>query len=343
MTSPVAGARTGSADIPIERVGTAGGDVVTRTGFRLSWGAVLAGLAIATALQIVLTLFGTAIGLAAYDPGGEKALGIGTGVWALISGLIALFLGGSTVGRLAGRLSRVDGFLHGVLLWALSTLLTLWLITRGIGAVIGGTLGVVGKTVGVVGNVAGGAVSAVASGAASAAGSGLGAAASAAVDNRGALKTQFEDLLRETGNPNLSPEALKAAGKQAANVATKGPADNSAAAQDIADLVQDKARTINRDDIINIISAKTGRSRAESEQLADRVTQAATDARSKLSDAAQNVQAKAQDVAQTVKENAPVVAEKAASGASTGIWLALLGMGLSLAAAVFGTQRTAPE
>ena len=41
---------------------------------------------------------------------------------------------------------------------------------------------------------------------------------------------------------------------------------------------------------------------------------------------------------QHVREQAPVVAEQAASGASTGLWFALLGMGLSLAAAVFGAR-----
>ena len=320
-------------ELPIERTGggrgASGGDVVTRTGFRLSWGAVFAGLAIATALQIVLTLFGLAFGLGVYNPGGEKALGIGAGLWAIVSLLIALFLGGTTTGWLAGRLSRVDGFLHGALLWALSTLLTLYLLTSGIGTVLGGAFSVVGK-------VAGTAASAVASGAASAVGAGASAAAGAAANNSGALRDQFEQLLRQTGNASLSPESLKATAKQAGNVAANGPADNGAAAQDIAALVQDKSRTMSRDDIVNIIAARTGKSRAESEQLADRVTQAATDARSKLAQTAQNVQ-------ETVREKAPQVAESAASGASTGIWLALLGMGLSLAAAVFGTQRTAPE
>ncbi|GJG87384.1 hypothetical protein tb265_25650 [Gemmatimonadetes bacterium T265] len=312
-----------SADIPIERVSG------SHTGFRLSWGAVFAGLAIATALQIVLTLFGLAFGLGSYNPGGEKALGIGTGIWAILSLLIALFLGGTTTGRLAGRLTRTDGFLHGALLWALSTLLTVYLLSRGIGAVVGTTFGIVGR-------VAGTAASAVASGAASAVGSGASAAAGAVANNPGALRDQFEQLLRQTGNPALQPDSLKAAAKQAGNVATNGPTDNGAAAQDIANLVQDRTRTISRDDIINIISARTGKSRAESEQLADRVTQAANDARSKLAQTAQDVKA-------TVQEKAPQVAESAASGASTGIWLALLGMGLSLAAAVFGTQRTAPE
>ena len=314
-----------SADIPIER--TAG----SHTGFRLSWGAVFAGLAIATALQIVLTLFGLAFGLGTYNPGGEKALGIGAGIWAIISLLIALFLGGSTTGRLAGRLTRVDGFLHGTLLWALSTLLTIYLLTSGLGTLLGGAFSMFGK-------VAGTAASAVASGAASAAGGAASSAAGALAnpDNDAAIRTQLEQSLRQTGDPSLSPESLAVTAKQAGNVATNGPADNGNAVQDIANLIKNRAGNVDRNDIVNVIAARTGKSRAQSEQIADRVTQAANDARSKLSQTAQNVKA-------TVQQDAPVVAEKAASISSTAIWLALLGMGLSLAAAVFGTQRTAPE
>lgn len=328
MTSPVSPSRTAATDLPIERAGHA--DVATRTGFRLSWGAVIAGLVIATALQIVLTLFGGAVGLAAYDPGGERALGIGTAVWAIVSALIALFIGGATTGRLAGRLSRTDGFLHGALLWALSTLLTVWLVSRGIGAVVGTTFGVVGR-------VAGTAASAVVSGAASAAGAGASAAAGA-LSNGGdeTLRGQLDQLLRQTGDPSLRPDSLAKTAKQAGNVATSGPADNGAAVQDIENLVRDRARNIDRNDVVNIIAARTGRSRADAEQLADRVTQAANDARARLSQTAQNVQ-------QTVQEKAPQVANDVASGASKGLWLALLGFGLTLAAAVFGTQRTAAE
>lgn len=311
------------AELPIER--THGGtDVATRTGFRLSWGAVFAGLVLATALQIVLTTLGGAIGLAAFDPGSSaKAFGIGTAVWAVLSLLVSLFLGGSTTGRLAGRLSRTDGFLHGALLWALSTLLTIWLVSRGVGAVAGTAFSALGK-------VAGAATSAVATGAAGAAGG----AASAVANNDGdtGLRQQLDQLLRQTGDPSLRPDSLAATAKAAGNTAAGGPADNGAAVQDIENLVKDRARNIDRNDVVNIIAARTGRSRAESEQLADRVTQAATDARSRLSQVAANV-----------REQAPQVAEKAASGASTGLWFALLGMGLGLAAAVLGAQRTARE
>ena len=325
MTVPIAAVR--GAELPIERAhhaGNDGHDVATRTGFRMSWGAVFAGLVIATALQLVLSTLGAAIGLAAFDPGSSaKAFGVGTALWAVLSLLLSLFLGGSTTGRLAGRLSRTDAFLHGALLWALSTLLTIWLLSRGVGAIAGTAFSALG-------NVAGAATSAVASGATGAVSAAAGAAAGG--DNDVNLRQQLNELLRQTGDPALRPDSLAADAKAAGQTATRGPADNGAAAQDIEALVRDRARNIDRNDIVNIIAQRTGRSRAESEQLADRVTQAATDARGRLSQTAQNV-----------REQAPVVAEKAASGASTGLWFALLGMGLSLAAAVFGARRTAPE
>ena len=299
----------------------------TRTGFRLSWGAILAGLVIATALQIVLSTFGAAVGLAAFDPGSSaKAFGIGTALWAVVSLLVSLFVGGATTGRLAGVLSRTDGFLHGALLWALSTLLTIWLLSRGVGAITGTAFRALG-------NVAGATAGVVARGATAAAGA---AAGNAATNNDGGgdtnLRTELDQLLRQTGDPALRPDSLRADAKAAEQTAARGPADNSAAVGDIEALVRDRARNIDRNDITNIIAARTGRSRAEAERLADRVTQAANDARSRLSSAAQ-----------TARERAPEVAENVASGASTGLWFALLGMGLGLAAAVFGTQRTAPE
>lgn len=334
MTAPIDSTRARGVELPIERTtgGTGHNDVVTRTGFRLSWGAVFAGLVIATALQLVLTTLGSAIGLAAFDPGSSaKAFGIGTALWAVLSLLVSLFLGGSTTGRLAGRLSRTDGFLHGALLWALSTLLTIWLLSRGIGAIAGTAFSALG-------NVAGAATSVVAQGASAAVGGAVSAAAGAATNNGGdtSLRDQLNTLLRQTGDPALRPDSLAATTKAAGNVATRGPADNGAAVQDIENLVRDKARNIDRNDVVNIIAARTGRSRAEAEQLADRVTQAATDARTRLSSTAEQV-------TQTVRTQGPQVAEKAASGASTGLWFALLGMGLGLAAAVFGAQRTARE
>lgn len=131
------------------------------TGFRLSWGAVFAGLVVATAVQIVLTLLGAGIGFAAWEPGeSARGLGIGAGIWALLSVLISLFVGGMTTGRLAGILTRRDGALHGVLLWGLSTIVTVWLLASGATALVGGAFrmvgGVLGATSGVAAQAAGG-------------------------------------------------------------------------------------------------------------------------------------------------------------------------------------------
>lgn len=124
---------------------------------RVSWGAVFAGLVIATALQVVLTVLGAAIGLTALDGDNSgKAFGIGAGIWALLVPLVTLFVGGMTAGRLANVRNRNDGFIHGALVWGMSLLLATWLLGTGASRVIGGTLNLAG-------NITGSAVSAAGS------------------------------------------------------------------------------------------------------------------------------------------------------------------------------------
>ncbi|MFW6079352.1 MAG: hypothetical protein ACODAE_07020 [Gemmatimonadota bacterium] len=119
------------------------------TGFRLSWGAIVAGLLVATAVQIILTLLGVAIGFGEvqFGPGADFGeFGTGAGIWAIVSALVSLFVGGLTAGHLAGILTRMDGVLHGVLVWGLSLVLTLWAVGAGVGTVLGGVFGAAGQT-----------------------------------------------------------------------------------------------------------------------------------------------------------------------------------------------------
>jgi hypothetical protein len=121
---------------------------------RVSWGAVFAGLVIATALQVTLTVLGAAIGLTALDgPDSAKAFGIGAAIWALLVPLVTLYVGGMTAGRLANARDRGDNFVHGALVWALSLLLAAYLVGTGASKILGGTLSLAG-------NLTGGAVSA---------------------------------------------------------------------------------------------------------------------------------------------------------------------------------------
>jgi hypothetical protein len=145
------------AAAPGERI-VAVDHTTTRTGLhsRVSWGAVFAGVVIATALQLVLTVLGAAIGLTALD--GEdsgKAFGIGAGLWALLVPLITLFVGGMTAGRLANVREKGDAFLHGALVWGVSLLLAAWLLGTGASRLIGSTLNLAGNVAGGAANAAG--------------------------------------------------------------------------------------------------------------------------------------------------------------------------------------------
>jgi hypothetical protein len=106
---------------------------------RISWGAIFAGAIIALATQLVLTLIGTAIGLATLNPTTSQnpsgaTLGIGAGVWLVISSLVSLFLGGYVAGRPGGTF---NGWLHGLATWAAVTMLTILLLTTAAGGLIG--------------------------------------------------------------------------------------------------------------------------------------------------------------------------------------------------------------
>ena len=106
---------------------------------RISWGSIIAGAVFALSTQIVFTLLGIAIGLATLDPTrGDlppgSSIGIGAGIWVLISSLDSLILGGYIAGRLGGTF---NGWIHGLITWATCTLLTLMFLTSAAGRLVG--------------------------------------------------------------------------------------------------------------------------------------------------------------------------------------------------------------
>lgn len=120
---------------------------VSMTGWRLSWGAIFAGLVVAMVVHLILTLFGIAFGVGVIGTEADpQAVGIGAAVWMLLSVLLALFAGGITTGRLAGVLRSRDATLHGVVLGGLSVLFAMWMVIGGLSTLVGGAFGVVGQT-----------------------------------------------------------------------------------------------------------------------------------------------------------------------------------------------------
>jgi hypothetical protein len=116
---------------------------------RISWGAIFAGTVAAIAIQLLLTLLGVAIGAWVMNPQagaeGMRGIGMGAGIWALASFVIALFAGGWIAGRMSGLGSKLDGLLEGFLVWGAVTVLTFTLLTTTIGGIFGGAAGLAGN------------------------------------------------------------------------------------------------------------------------------------------------------------------------------------------------------
>jgi hypothetical protein len=96
---------------------------------------------------MVLSTLGLAIGISAADigPGADsdaKAFGIGAGIWAGLSLLIALFLSGVIASRVSMVADRTVATTHGALVWVLTMLGILYLAGTGISLGMSGVLGV---------------------------------------------------------------------------------------------------------------------------------------------------------------------------------------------------------
>ena len=138
---------------------------------RLSWGAIFAGVVIAVAVQLVLGILGAGIGLTMVDPvegttPGAAGFGIGAGLYWLVTTIVALGAGGYAAARVAGVHERFDALVHGLVVWGVTLILTLYLLTSAVGGIIGGAF----RTVGAVAGAAGTTVGAAAPKAASVAG-----------------------------------------------------------------------------------------------------------------------------------------------------------------------------
>ncbi|MBB5190129.1 hypothetical protein HNQ50_000839 [Silvimonas terrae] len=116
----------------------------------LSWSAILAGAAAAAALAFILVILGFGLGLSAISPWTNtgvtaSTIGISTVIWLALTQIAASGLGGYLAGRL--RNSWVDIHVdevyfrdtaHGMLTWAIATLVTATLLASAIGTVLSG-------------------------------------------------------------------------------------------------------------------------------------------------------------------------------------------------------------
>jgi hypothetical protein len=124
-------------------------------GMRVSWGGIWGGVLVAVGLLLLLTTLGLAVGVSAVQPGETEASSVGTGaaLWAGVSLLLALFVGGMVSTRIGAISDSATGFFEGALVWVVSILLMTYFAASGIGALAGGAFKLVGGATQAVGAV----------------------------------------------------------------------------------------------------------------------------------------------------------------------------------------------
>lgn len=147
----------GQDDAPHMSPVTPSEDIRTVMINRVSWGAVFAGAALALTAQLILNMIGVGIGMATLDPGtGDNPsaanFSLAAGIWWLISGIVAAFIGGYAAGRLAGKPRESTAGWHGLIAWAATTLVVVYLLSSAVGGLMGGALRTLTSTVGGVAN-----------------------------------------------------------------------------------------------------------------------------------------------------------------------------------------------
>ena len=138
---------------------TASEDAHTILSHRVSWGAIFAGVVVGLVVQVLLTMLGVGIGVATLDPGtgdnpSASTFSIVTGIWYVLSGILAAFAGGYIAARMSGKTVATTGALHGLTSWAFTTLLVLYMLSTAFGGIVGGAFNGLTGALGGVGQIA---------------------------------------------------------------------------------------------------------------------------------------------------------------------------------------------
>jgi membrane protease YdiL (CAAX protease family) len=115
---------------------------VASVGSRVSWSALLAGAVVALTVYIALGTLGVAIGLstAGVNNVDGDALAIGAAIWAALSLLISLFLGGFVTSRSTVGERKDESMIYGLLLWGTIFVAVVVLTAQGMNLGVGGML-----------------------------------------------------------------------------------------------------------------------------------------------------------------------------------------------------------
>lgn len=282
----------------------------------VSWGAVLAGAAAAAALSFILLILGVGLGLSSVSPWSfnATAIGVSTIAWLAFMQLAASGIGGYMAGRLRVKWSAIHtdevhfrDTAHGLLAWAVATLITVAVLAGGTRAVLSGAID-------------------AGSGVAAAVGPAVGAGAAAAGTKAGEGGSSANPL------DYFSDMLLRAAPAPAA--ATGTPANPGATVADqrveigkifATSLSTGSLAADDRAYLGQVVASRTGLTQAEAEARVDAVY-------GRAAKAAADAKAAAQQAAETARK----------AGAHTALWMfvaLLLGAFVASLAATFGGRQ----
>src|SRR5207237_4627533 len=109
-------------------------------------GGIFGGVLVAVGLLLLFAALGVAVGISAVDPGQAQLskVGAGAGIWAGVSLLLALFIGGLVSTRIGATHDASTGFFAGFLVWVVSLLLVAYLAASGVSSLAGGAFSLMG-------------------------------------------------------------------------------------------------------------------------------------------------------------------------------------------------------
>ncbi|MBC7660944.1 MAG: hypothetical protein H7249_14705 [Chitinophagaceae bacterium] len=277
---------------------------------RISWPAVLGGVVVALAVQLLLSLLGLGIGASTIDPLKEQnplaGLATGTGIWFAVTTIISLFAGGWIAGRLAGMNRRLESSLHGLLTWAFTALIAFYFVNSMMTSAISGMAGVVKSGASMVGQ-----------GVASIAPQ-IGDMAKNQLQQNGidlsSIKSEATTMLRQTGKPALQPENLQrqaqSAATDAGNTAQGAAANPGATDAELSGLIDrvfsNGQATLNQADkqaVVNVLVARTTMSPEQASQTVDKWQASAVVAKQKFEQAKGAAEQKAREVGDVAARN----------------------------------------
>lgn len=264
---------------------------------RISWGAIVAGIALALVTQIALQLLGLSIGVNTINPAQEAvavdpSLRNAAVIWIAASTLISLFVGGWVAAYMAGIPDETDGVLHGLIVWAVVALLSLWLLTSSAMSLVSGitnTLGnVISATAQGVTSIAQNAddvapeVSRVVQDIAPGLGESLGIETTALQD----IENEVSSFMSQTTQPATTTgdaETEEGAATTSAQTGTQQQ-DSAQASQEISGAVlrlatMEEVPEVDRQEVVQLIASRTNMTEAEAQEALTRWETSIRDAR----------------------------------------------------------------